>query len=274
MINILYERHLMKNPALPFSFHTDTIKPPRDFYPNWHDNPEFLHCIDGDGEVYIDNSPIKMKKGDTVIINPRRLHATKTNQKMVYHCLIVDEQFFKDNGIDIDKIYFLDKISDPKAKELMENIAHAFKRKWTDFSVPKIRLCVLEYIYYISKNFSNESKQKAKKISKSYAAVLDSIEYISNHYKEPLSLDEISARAGFSRFHFSRLFKENTGSTMIELLNAKRCEAAAILIRNTSMSISEICFECGYDSPSYFAKTFNKIYGHLPSDYRKIHSNT
>ncbi len=272
MINILYERHLMQNPALPFNFHTDTINPPHDYYPNWHDNPEFLCCVDGEGEVLIDTVPISMKKGDTIVINPRHLHATKTSNKMTYHCLIVDEKYFRDNCIDIDKTYFMEKINDPKAYELMEMVNHAYKRQWTDFSAAKIRLCVLEYIYFMSKNYSGKAKPVAKKNSKSYVAVLDSIEYINNHYKENLTLDEISAKAGFSRFHFSRLFKENTGSTVVELINAKRCEAATILLRETSMPISEICFECGYDSPSYFAKTFSKIYGYLPSDYRKIHS--
>ena len=114
--------------------------------------------------------------------------------------------------------------------------------------------------------------KKTEKVSKSHAAVLETIEYINYHFAEKLTLDDISARAGFSRYHFARIFKENTGLTLIEYINARRCDTACFLLRETKKTIGEICSECGFENPSYFAKSFCRIHGILPSEYREKHA--
>lgn len=272
MIDIQYERHLMPNPTLPFIFHTDFRMSHESGVANWHENTEFLYCIEGEGKVNCDTSDIQMKKGDTVIINARQLHTVYSDTEVRYHCLIIDNSFFRDNGIDIDTLCFRQSICDQKAGEHILKIASLFTDSADTFSVAETRLAVLEFIVYICKSFSVKSKAETKKKSKSYNAVLDTVEYINDNFSKKLSLEELSARAGFSRYHFARIFKENTGFTVIEHINAIRCENAGFLLRETSKTVLEISFECGFDSPSYFAKAFSRVYGILPSQYRILHS--
>lgn len=272
MSNIIYERHMMSNPALPFIFHTDSVHTTQIGSANWHDNPEFLYCIEGSGVVNCDDAQIRMNVGDTIIINARHLHSITSEDKVKYHCFIIDNSFFIDNGIDINKLVFNEKISDSHSRLLIQRITECINENDTQFGVAEIRLAVLEFICYIAKNYSENKQTSGTKVSKSYTAVLDTIEYINNHFGEKLSLDALSAKAGFSRYHFSRIFKENTGLTVVEHINARRCDSASFLLRETTMPISEIGLECGFESPSYFAKSFSEAYGILPSDYRKKYS--
>ena len=272
MSDIKYERHLMTNPALPFIFHEDCVRKQQSGIANWHDNTEFLHCIEGEGIVNCDSNFIEMKKGDTIVINARCLHSISSATKVKYHCLIIDNSFFKDNGIDIKNITFTEKIHDAVTKEKLLNVADCIANKEDGLHIARTRLAVLDFIYHVTANFSGEIIGTRGKMSKSYAAVLDIIEYINKHFAENLTLEDISARAGFSRYHFTRIFKENTGVTVIDHIKARRCDNASYLLRETSKPISEISMECGFDSPSYFAKAFFASYGYLPSEYRKRYS--
>ena len=272
MFDIKYERHLMTNPKLPFIFHGDAIRYNQSGIVNWHDNTEFLHCTEGEGVVNCDSNHIEMKTGDTIIINARCLHSINSEQEVKYHCLIIDNSFFIDNGIDIDSITFHEKLNDKNAADKMYRIASCMKDNCREYHISQTRLAVLDYICYITENFSHKSVENRRKVSKSYTAVLDTIEYINNHFSEKISLEELSAKAGFSRFHFTRIFKENTGVTVTEHINARRCDNAGFLLRKTSKPIIEISAECGFESPSYFAKTFSASYGLLPSEYRKKYS--
>lgn len=274
MSNIKYERHLMENPTLPFIFHNDIIRRNLNGIVNWHDNTEFLHCTGGEGIVHCDSHYFEMKAGDTIVVNARCIHTISSESHVKYHCLIVDNSFFKDNGIDIENIVFTEKIHDLATTEKMHRIASCITDNNNEMYIAHTRLAILDYICHMTENFSHKDLVKNRKMSKSYSAVLDSIEHINNHFAEKLTLEDIASRAGFSRFHFSRIFKENTGVTVIEHINARRCDNAGFLLRETSKSISEIGAECGFDSPSYFAKAFSASYGLLPSEYRKKYSKS
>ncbi len=272
MIDIHYERHHMKNPALPFIFHTDSHFCGESGVANWHENTEFLFCTKGEGNVNCDTTDIHMKKGDTVIVNARCLHTVSSDESIEYHCLIIDNSFFKDNGIDIEKIRFQNKIEDGRIADYFDKIRNRYSNSKDEFHTAETRLVVLDFILYVCKNYKERSFIQDTKNSKSYAAVLDAIEYINNNFSKRLSVDEIADHAGFSRYHFARIFKENTGFTISRYINTRRCDNAAFLLRETSMTVSEICLECGFDNPSYFAKAFTRAYGILPSEYRSRNS--
>jgi AraC-like DNA-binding protein len=108
-----------------------------------------------------------------------------------------------------------------------------------------------------------------KPLTKKLSNELKAVEFIDNNYEKHLTIDEIASVAGFSKFHFSRLFKNYTGFTVIEHINGRRCENAKLMLENNSLSISQIAAECGFWESSYFTKVFKKIKGCTPKIYRK-----
>ena len=269
MLPIRYERHLLTKSHLPFIFHTDIALLSESTYSNWHDNTEFLFCIGGEGVVHSAGDDIIMRPGDSVIINPRCLHYITSEKSVSYRCLIIDNSFFEENGFDISKTRFISHFTDTEAGVLMDGVLNAFTQSEGKVRVAEIRLAVLNYILHICKNYITEQTGEGGKISKSHEAILKAVEFIDNNYEKHLTIDEIASVAGFSKFHFSRLFKNYTGFTVIEHINGRRCENAKLMLENNSLSISQIAAECGFDSCSYFAKSFEKSFGMLPSQYRK-----
>lgn len=88
--------------------------------------------------------------------------------------------------------------------------------------------------------------------------------YINQHYQEPLSLEEIADVSGFSRFHFTRIFKQCMNMTFYEYLNQKRISKAEELLSTTSQSVTEIAMNSGFSSISAFNRTFKSVKDVLP----------
>lgn len=86
---------------------------------------------------------------------------------------------------------------------------------------------------------------------------------------EKVDMTEAARFVGMSYSHFSRLFKELTGTNYAEYCNVLRIRHAEELLRDTSMSIAQVAYEIGIDTPSYFTRLFRNINGITPAQYRK-----
>ncbi len=86
---------------------------------------------------------------------------------------------------------------------------------------------------------------------------------------EKIDMTEAARFVGMSYSHFSRLFKEMTGTNYAEYCNILRIRHSEELLRDTNMSIAQVAFEIGIDTPSYFTRLFRNINGITPAQYRK-----
>ncbi len=94
--------------------------------------------------------------------------------------------------------------------------------------------------------------------------------YIDKNLDTELSLQKISNIAYYSPFHFHRLFKAITNETLNTYITRKRIESAAMmLIHKKAVKISEISNKYGFNNDSTFSRTFKKIYGQSPTEFRK-----
>ena len=104
--------------------------------------------------------------------------------------------------------------------------------------------------------------------SASYESLSHARELIDARYSEPLDLDELARTANFSRYHFLRAFRRAFHVTPHEYLTRKRIERAKELLAESEFTVTEICFEVGFESLGSFSTLFHKIVGWSPSIYR------
>lgn len=97
------------------------------------------------------------------------------------------------------------------------------------------------------------------------------LHYMSDNRE--LSLGEIAAQFNISEEHFCRVFKQYTGFRPFEYLNLVKLQKAKELLKNTSLSIGEVCRESGFESHSYFSMLFRRSNGCTPGEYRKNNKN-
>lgn len=93
--------------------------------------------------------------------------------------------------------------------------------------------------------------------------------YVNNNFQNHITLDEIADEVSMTVPAFCRYFKKATGKTFTQMVNEYRVVHATKLLLESQMSITDICFECGFNNFSHFNKTFNEITGKSASNYRK-----
>ena len=91
--------------------------------------------------------------------------------------------------------------------------------------------------------------------------------YIDEHYADDLNLEDTAAIVGFSKFHFSRLFKQYTNTTFYDYLCKKRITRAQEMLAE-NFSITTIAYQTGFNTPSAFCRCFKKHTGYTPPEFR------
>ena len=104
--------------------------------------------------------------------------------------------------------------------------------------------------------------------SQSNDTLREIITYVTEHYTEKLSLEEVANHAGFSREYFCRFFKQHMGITFLRYLNEVRISHAGRLLTSTDMSISEVMTKSGFTNQTIFNRLFKEIYGMTPRQAR------
>ena len=92
--------------------------------------------------------------------------------------------------------------------------------------------------------------------------------YVNKNYQEHITLDEIAAHVNLTVPAFCRYFKKVTGKTFTQFVNECRIFYATKLLTESQSSITDICFECGFNNFSHFNKVFNEVIGKSASKYR------
>lgn len=94
-------------------------------------------------------------------------------------------------------------------------------------------------------------------------------EYVNNNYMNPIKVSEIAAIVNMSESALSHFFKNRTNRSLISYINEARIGQASKLLLETTYSINEICFLCGFNNISNFNRTFKANKGCSPSKYRE-----
>ncbi|MBR3610774.1 MAG: helix-turn-helix transcriptional regulator [Oscillospiraceae bacterium] len=94
-------------------------------------------------------------------------------------------------------------------------------------------------------------------------------EFIAAHLSEELTAEIIAGEAGYSVFHYCRVFKEYTGKCLMTYVREKRLDAAKEKIKK-GITAAEAAFECGFETPSGFYRAFERKFGERPT--KRMHA--
>lgn len=233
---------------------------------NWHEDIEIEVCTDGEGEILINGEVLPFRKGEVAVINSNYIHHTGTKSRIVYDCLIIKSWFLKDNGINTEGIKFKSKFQSCVVEELINELKDAYNDN-THCRIAKQNMILLKLIIYIYENYS-EYVNNDIGCSKSFTRVRKVIKLIRSDFSKKILLDDISRQLCCDKYALCRDFKRITGQSIIKYLNQYRCQKAIEYIKE-GVSVNEAAYLCGFDSPSFFTKTFKTMTGNLPSSHKK-----
>lgn len=106
-------------------------------------------------------------------------------------------------------------------------------------------------------------------LEKYSSAVRSCLNYIDFHYMEPLNLEALAARFSINRNYLSSRFHQEVGKTVTDYINGIRIRRAQELLGKTALSMQNVAEQCGFSDANYFTRTFRRITGVSPSEYRR-----
>lgn len=95
------------------------------------------------------------------------------------------------------------------------------------------------------------------------------LQYLSQHMEQPIRIEELARSVGLSLSRLSHLFKQETGTSVVEHLNHLRLQQAALLMEHMGRSATEAALDVGFNNYNHFAALFRKSYGVSPRTYKK-----
>ncbi|MRX62999.1 helix-turn-helix domain-containing protein [Maribacter luteus] len=248
----------------------------------WHFHPEFeLVYIEGASATrHVGDHISSYKESDLVLIGSNIPHlnfdhgVTTTYQKEVLHI----KPYFKTDFIQktpelqsLEHLLELSKYGIAFFGNTKKEVGELLKTLYTltpfDFFMRVINILKLlsqskEFELLHKKPFVNKYNKKEQDRIRTIYALID------ERYQEKISVDEVAQLCNLTKPAFCRYFKKATGSTFIGFLNQYRISQAKRLLLS-GKNITEACYACGFESMSYFNRTFRKITDENPSDFKK-----
>lgn len=241
--------------------------------PHFHKNYEIYYLISGQRRYFIENEIYDVYPGDIILIPEMQVHKVwnpPDSRTIEYH-----ERFLLTPRKESIPEIFLSCFN-THLYRLPEDAKETILQCFYDLQEHSGRIDEYSDAY----NYANlvkilctiarlpESAKHTSVLSKNDLLMQEAAQYIRTNCSGPLTLGELAKKYSFTKEYFSTIFKETTGFGFNEYLNQMRVSKAIELLNTTSLPITEISAECGFNDSNYFATVFKKIVGTTPNLFR------
>jgi len=226
-----------------------------------HSHPyiELMYFCEGKGRLEVSGTQMSISLFDSVVFPARWEHqeepASERRREII--CLWIDLPELE-----------LDMPMHMHDKDNMLN--HLFKMIYAEAKRENPEPLLLEHMIklLLTMLLRNQSEIKAREGALAYV-----LQYIHSHFAEHITLEELAALEHISKSYLSRQFKQQTGMTVVAYINQLRIETAKRLLIGSEMSVNEIAYQVGFESPKYFYRTFKKLTDESPASFRRQYKN-
>lgn len=256
-------------------------------YPvHWHNAVEILMPLEN---FYIVNSLDRkyvIPTHDVLIIPPAELHSMPAvpGHRLILQCdnsVLADVPAFEPVMRGLASPMLIDSSLDKSlhclAKKTMLNIYELNGRK-SELADVKIYIALINLLVAVREFKIEQAKislncddTKIDEYSEKFGLVM---KYIDANYMYDISLEQLADVAGYSKYHFSRIFKQYNSISYLQYINARRIKNAEILLLNPDISITEVAMRSGFKSLTTFNRIFKEIKHCTPTDFKKLYSES
>lgn len=255
---------------------------------HWHPDFEIATAVSGVLDFQVGQHHVILKAGDSILVNGNILHGIKQLSgdipdpmpNIVFSgALIASEtsdiyQKYIQPVANCDALPFI--VFDQKnswhneVNQLVKNVYGLMseQRQCYEMAVQRELSSIFQCIF---SNFDELPKTENTRIKiNTQIRIQKMLSYIREHYAEAVTLEEIARSASISRSEAGRCFNAYVGCSPVDALIQHRLQVAHRLIKDTTQSLQEISYSCGFNSVHYFSRQFRKTYGYTPGQYRAL----
>ena len=221
--------------------------------------------IDEGGISYIDKESAKISPDIMICVKPGQTRHTKLPFMCYYIHMIVTE------GPLYDLLIKLPNYIRPTDSAVFLQIFQQMHEAYNNYT-PENQILLYSLILQLSYRLSQCSSAVSYKYQgkhNHHLVIEQALHHINENLSSELTLNQLAEQSNFSPIYFHNLFKASTGKTTHEYIEEQRIKKAMLLLITTDMTLTKICYECGFSSQSYFNYVFKRKVGCTPRAYAK-----
>ncbi|WP_455530317.1 AraC family transcriptional regulator [Ruminococcus sp.] len=238
-------------------------------YPvHWHNAVELIMPMKNEYTVTVNGTDYFIPENDVLIVPPCELHSMPAipGRRIIFQCdnsilgeITALEPVMRSLNSPVLICADMDKELHVLAKKTMLDILSLYNSK-SELADVKIYVKVIELFMALREYQLEQQKivmdcddDKIDEYSEKFGTVL---KYIDNNYMYDITLEQLADVAGYSKYHFSRIFKQYNAMSYLQYINARRTKAAELLLLDPSVPITEVAMRSGFKSLTAFNRIF------------------
>jgi AraC-like DNA-binding protein len=255
-------------------------------YPiHWHTAIEVIMPIKNIYTIAINDEKHTLNPRDIILVSSGELHELFSPEDGERIILQIDYYLLNQiNGLDSTLYIFqpyviITEKANKKDHDILETILLDITEEYFSDSPLKeayIYSRIIHFMVILCRScMKTRTTLPNTKINKQHEYIekfLNICNYISEHCTEGITLDDAASIAGFSKFHFSRLFKQFTGMSFTNYLNKHRIMHAERLLIDPNLSITEAAMRSGFVSLATFNRLFKTYKKCTPTEFKNLHN--
>lgn len=247
---------------------------------HWHEELEVVYILNGKSLHYIDGVCVEGVPGRLVVTNSESIHNIILEEVPEHETaavvLLIHAQFLREQFSQYQTLYFTNERTQagPEIKDIMMRLsAYADRTVHTSWDSLYAKGLILQLLYYMCEQGTVRRDMVNVNEQKNIERLKGVLQYLENHYMEPLSQAEVASRFYFNREYFSRYFKKCTGMNFTEYLVRFRLGKAKKALVGSDKRVLDVALENGFSDERRLINAFKKYYGITPLQYRKMIKN-
>ncbi|QMV43484.1 AraC family transcriptional regulator [Cohnella cholangitidis] len=248
---------------------------------HFHPYYEIYYLLSGSRIYFVKDTTYRVAAGDLVFIDKNEVHKTLLDVEPAHERIVIhiDDRFVRDvlkhNGTLLlapfqqrSPVVTLPEESRAQLKQSFTRLLAELRDKQMGYEIP-LQQAVVDLLLVSSRHVAANRPPEPVYVSPLHRKISEVVRYLNAHYGDQIRIQDLAARFFISPYYMSRAFKEVTGFTLIDYLNLTRIKEAQRLLRETSLSVTAVAAQTGFENFSHFGKTFKKITRSSARDYRK-----
>ena len=237
--------------------------------PHAHNHTELFYIVSGKGQFLIEDQVFPVGVNNLVIINPNVIHTEDSldAQPLEYIVLGIDGIELSTGEDTNGQFCILDHYESKDISSCLRSILREMAIKHTgyeDICQAYTEILIIRLMRHTA--LAVQPEQQSISSNRQCAAVR---RYIDMHFKEPLTLEQLSEEAHMNKYYLSHTFKREYGISPINYMISRRLNESKYLLTETDLPMSQIAQLLGFSSSSYFSQAFRKTQGVSPMEFRQ-----
>lgn len=235
------------------------------FPPHLHKAIELIYVLEGSNEITINDNRTLLHPGQLMVMMSNHIHSYVTEKSSKAIILIFDPELMAE--------YFVSKegktIANPCITISKNSEIPVILNQLLHEHANSNNTLIIKGLLYILFGNLNELLHFTNSVQANDHTIQKLIAYLDEHYSEQITLELLAKNLCLSKFYVSRLLNQRIKCSLKDYVNRIRINKALWLLTETKQSITEISYECGYDSVRSFNRVFKQIMRATPTEYRK-----